>query len=454
MSHSSPTFSRIFKVRTDINIFLFILSILTSFVDLFRHLMWSYVRISLKLFTYLFHFPLPYSITISNLFYSIHEINGRINSSDEPIRFTYSESTKLPICIKRWERCDEFANLKDSSEMIKLLLDGLHFNRQFAPKVYFGIAPIKIEKSLHGEEKLKYGLLIMHPKQRNIKMYKEYGLVMSRLNQKWRLDQLLHKNKGGYGTKHGMEFLGREIASMHSKVTKMYDEAEKVEGMGSPEHILAKFAFNRERFDKALVQIDNLSHDELRMYKGISDFMELAGKYCFQNFKQRYSSGHIKRCHGDLKITNLWVPDSYLFTHVKRFTPRLFALDCVDFNLEFCYIDTLSDIAMLAVDLEAHLSIQFAQSYARHLTKYFLQIYLNKADENEESAKVLLEYYITEKAMVRAYMCILYDTSIKSYSKKILYNKRIALGKRYLEVALNHAEKLQQCLMLNRHLKR
>jgi aminoglycoside phosphotransferase family enzyme len=174
---------------------------------------------------------------------------------------------------------------------------------------------------------------------------------------------------------------------------------------------------------------------EVDLYSSISTLMEQAGKDCINLFNQRHRDRHIKRCHGDLKLTNLWLPEKkYLTFGTWRLGKRLIALDCVDFNLEFCHIDTLSDVAMLAIDVEAYLKYHLDANDVERLIQCFLECYLNASKEDKNVAWPLLNYYMTEKAIVRASMCILYEDLPQ-------------LGEKYLVVAANHASRLEKLLV-------
>ncbi len=183
-------------------------------------------------------------------------------------------------------------------------------------------------------------------------------------------------------------------------------------------------------------------HSFVERYIWISNLIAQAYKAYRDLFQKRHDAHHIKRCHGDLKTTNLWIePEKTFLFGLKKYPRQLLALDCVDFNPEFCHIDTLSDVAMLAIDLEMHLSDWLKMSSNRQegeaLTRYFLKCYLGEMKEDsEENSRVLwslLEYYMTEKSMVCAYVSILYD-------------ERPVIGKKYLEVALAHAQRLEKML--------
>lgn len=149
-------------------------------------------------------------------------------------------------------------------------------------------------------------------------------------------------------------------------------------------------------------------------------------------FERRYANGHVKRCHGDLKALNLWIRSAQ--TEMKE--NELLLLDCVDFEPTFYYIDTLSDIAMLAADLHAYLLHMIPDQADRYLS-LFLTTYLTQAGETHmEDLEPLLEYFITEKAMVCAYMWVLYDQQRAS-------KEQLEIGKYYFQVAEQHAKKLQ-----------
>jgi aminoglycoside phosphotransferase family enzyme len=123
---------------------------------------------------------------------------------------------------------------------------------------------------------------------------------------------------------------------------------------------------------------------------------------------------------------------------------QLLSLDCVDFNPKFCHIDTLSDVAMIAVDLEMFLAHQSGSSKpqpdSEKLVQHFLYTYLRAANESEAVWPVL-EFYMTEKAMICAYMCI-------------LSGKQPSLGEQYLDVVLTRSKKLQYYLPTQNELRR
>ena len=104
--------------------------------------------------------------------------------------------------------------------------------------------------------------------------------------------------------------------------------------------------------------------------------------------QQRKLEGHVRECHGDLHLSNITLYNA------ER---RLF--DCIEFNLQFRWIDTISDLAFLLMDLEANGEFRWAN---RCLNRY-LEI------SGDYQALPLLNFYKAYRSMVRAKVAVLGD---------------------------------------------
>jgi len=359
----------------------------------------------------------------------LYPIEYEVISTSTRVIFTRSKHNNQQICLKLWQLYDhKICNESLVTRNLQYLLEGFEFNRRVAPDVYLGVAPV--EKS-NDKTSILRGRLIEKPEKRKLKSNVEYALMMRSLEEEYRLDSHLKHNMLEIATKAGMEFLAGEIALIHFQLNNSPDD------MGTSYKISSKLDINIELFHEALNHFVT-SDQYIEKYRWITDVMVEACKNYTQYFEQRYKGNHIKRCHGDLKTTNLWIyPKKSCFWGLMKCPQQLIALDCVDFNPDFCHIDTLSDVAMLAIDLEMHLSDRLDQDFnsqcGQEFSKHFLITYLEAIEDNSEAAKPLLEYYMTEKAMVCAYVSILYD-------------ERPLIGKKYLEVASNHAQRLKKML--------
>lgn len=348
--------------------------------------------------------------------------------------FTRSKRTVQPICLKLWQRSDdEVCNDRLVKRDEDYLIDGLVFNRKFAQfegpgynwrfakNVYLGIAPVTLSKDT---KKIRRGRLISMPEKSHLKPGVKYALIMRRLNPHWHLDYQLGQSKSS--KRVSLDFLANEVARMHRQLEKSPTK------YGTHEGILAKLDLNCEFFLEALGKLSN-GNDNLSKYAWITELMIWACRAYGNLFRRRHQNGHIHRCHGDLKSTNIWMrPAKTIFFGLMKYPQQLLALDSIDFNPEFCHIDTLSDVAMLAIDIEMHSWDKRYIAEGMGFAYYFLDSYLRDYSQDED-AWPLLQYYMTEKAMVCAYVSILYDGLP-------------ALGEKYLDIASAHARQLQEFL--------
>ncbi len=347
-----------------------------------------------------------------------NSIKGRIITPKTQVVFTESRLAEISICIKVWQR----QHIKeDVATQILYLLKGFIYNQLWAPRVYLFI--VYLEGFSEDTQTFQHGHITIVPRKSKL-AYGEYAYVMKALQIDWRLDHRLDSEKEPLATNEGMKFLAREVARLHRKARPSPSKR------GLPTSIEKKLNFNMMRFEQAL---EKLSQDgsDVGAYQWINQLMKRAGIALDQDFWQRHNQGHIKRCHGDLKLTNLWIRPA----SAKYPKQQLLAIDCIDFNPDFCHIDTLSDVAMLAMDLQMHLLNGPQNSKCEELVEVFIATYLQEMKEHRESINALLQYYITEKTIVCAYVSILLDNDPER-------------GRKYLSLSYQHAQRLQTLLSL------
>jgi len=102
--------------------------------------------------------------------------------------------------------------------------------------------------------------------------------------------------------------------------------------------------------------------------------------------QRRKDQGWIRQLHGDLQVANL-----------VYFDKRILAFDRIEFNPDFQWIDTLSDLGFLLMDLEHQGQIKAAYAC--------LNAYLDKTADYEGLA--LLRFYKIYRALVRAKIALL-----------------------------------------------
>lgn len=96
---------------------------------------------------------------------------------------------------------------------------------------------------------------------------------------------------------------------------------------------------------------------------------------------QRHQNGWIRECHGDLHLNNMVLIDN-------QCTP----FDCIEFNDELRWIDTMSEIAFVVMDLQA----KGHETFAWHFLNRYLMI------TGDYSGLSMLAYYAVYRALVRA----------------------------------------------------
>jgi len=129
---------------------------------------------------------------------------------------------------------------------------------------------------------------------------------------------------------------------------------------------------------------------------------------------QRQAQGFVRECHGDLHMGNVTVVDG-----------RTIVFDCIEFNDDFRWIDVLSDVAFMAMDLHAH--------DLPHLAHRFINGYLELS--GDYGGVELLNYYLVHRALVRAKVGLLSVAQCAASNASAAAAKR-AEADRYLELAL------------------
>jgi aminoglycoside phosphotransferase family enzyme len=104
-----------------------------------------------------------------------------------------------------------------------------------------------------------------------------------------------------------------------------------------------------------------------------------------QALENRRVEGHVRRCHGDLHLNNIFVQDG---------TPVLF--DAIEFNDRFAFIDVLYDLAFLLMDLDRH-------DLRQHANAVFNR-YLELSGEHDGLATLPL--FMSCRASIRAHTAV------------------------------------------------
>src|SRR5205807_6825134 len=127
----------------------------------------------------------------------------------------------------------------------------------------------------------------------------------------------------------GMQFLAKEVARMHKRLVRSSQQE-----MGTYKSIQSKLILNEELFQRALERLFADNQEQNICLEGSRKVIDVLKRSCKQYeglFEERYCTGHIKRCHGDLKATNLWIRPFWGLKILRQLPSQLVPLDCIDF---------------------------------------------------------------------------------------------------------------------------
>ena len=122
----------------------------------------------------------------------------------------------------------------------------------------------------------------------------------------------------------------------------------------------------------------------------------------FALMQQRKAQGYVRECHGDIHLGNMTLING-----------KVILFDCIEFNPTLRWIDVISEIAFLVMDL-LHVG------YAPYAYRFHNQYFQHTGDYH---GLALLRYYLVYRALVRAKVALLRisqstdtDTCAKAYS--------------------------------------
>lgn len=230
----------------------------------------------------------------------------------------------------------------------------LRLNRRLAPGIYLAVVPIT------GTEQAP----VMGGKGKAI----EYAVKMVQFSQEAQLDRMLER--GSLYSQH-IDAFAEFIADFHRKTAV----AVAAEEYGNPSQVWLPMG-------------ENFTQIRERMIEGDQDTLASLEKWSRSTFERlepmltwRKAQGYIRECHGDMHLRNLaW------------HNGRPMAFDGIEFDRNLRWIDVISEVAFLVMDLDARKQPVLAQR--------FLNGYLEQT--GDYPGLMLLPLYLVYRSMVRA----------------------------------------------------
>lgn len=264
-------------------------------------------------------------------------------------------------------------------------------NLRLAPALYLGVVPIGGSPSLP-HIGCQTGVF-------------EYAVRMHQFPQHAMLEQVLER--GELRTEQ-ISQLAADIAVFHDQVTRASSESDFGSLAAIEQPMLENFAQISSLLDKnddkeLLNRIRLLSIDEFHRHQ--------------EEFTTRKQQGFIRECHGDIHIGNMVLLDQ-----------RIILFDCIEFNPNLFWIDTISDIAFPVMDLE--------QRQQPQLASLLLNCYLELSGDYKGLS--LLRHYQAYRAMVRAKVAGIRAQQVESGHP--VHQQAMTEARRYMHLAQHYLE--------------
>lgn len=261
---------------------------------------------------------------------------------------TYAYKIKKPYNLG-------FLDFSSLSQRRQFCLEELRLNKRLAASVYLDIVAISGS--------------VTHPVLQGPGETIEYAVKMVQFPQEAQLDIMLAEGK--LGNKH-IDAFAHLLAEFHQNT----ETANADTCFGSPEHVYQPVTRTFEKIHSC-TQVQQHSRHLTELEEWNKTFFSTHK----QLFEKRKLDGFIRECHGDLHLRNLlWLNDKPL------------AFDCLEFDPNLRWIDTLSDIAFLVMDLQDRQHPQLAY--------HFLDTYMECC--GDYSGLQVFRFYLVYRAIIRA----------------------------------------------------
>jgi hypothetical protein len=228
----------------------------------------------------------------------------------------------------------------------------IRLNGRLAPQIYLAVVPVvgtTATPRMGGEE----GTIL------------EYAVKMRRFDQ----DALLTRRTLSPGL---ADRLAERVAAFHAEIPAAANDS----AFGTPETVLGAMAENFEQIRRRLS-----APEELARLRDLENWTRARHAALRPVLEARRLEGHVRECHGDMHRGNIALVNE-----------QLVIFDGIEFNPHLRWIDTMSEVAFLVMDLEeADETVA-----ARRLLNRYLE------HSGDYQALLVLDFYKVYRAMVRA----------------------------------------------------
>ena len=274
----------------------------------------------------------------------------------------------------------------------------LRLNGRLAPQLYLEVVPISGSPQ--------------HPQLNGSGEAIEYAVKMRRFSQQGLLSDMVQEDR--LTTTHIDQIIA-QVAQFHMDIPT----APQASPYGTPQHVHAPVL---ENF--AHILQGNCSPAHVQQVGEIQAWAEREYHRWLPQFDTRKQQGFIRECHGDMHLGNIAIIED---------VPVIF--DGIEFNPDLYWIDVMSEIGFLLMDLEDYGKPQYAYR--------FLNGYL---EETGDYAGVqVLRYYKAYRAAVRAKIA---SIRLSQELTEEEHGEALAHFERYLALAVGYTQPQHPLLLI------
>jgi aminoglycoside phosphotransferase family enzyme/cytidylate kinase len=237
----------------------------------------------------------------------------------------------------------------------------VRLNSRFSSGIYVGAVPV-----------IKQGGRIILPEENEGGTEREvidYAVKMRQFDRSLELDKV-QENKGL--DRNTCQALGKRLSKFHAAAEK----ASPSDAYGEPATIQAPILDNFQHLNQCLH--DEHYQNKIERLRTWTDHEYPMLSPCFI---ERKRAGFVRECHGDLHLGNITLIDG-----------QVTFFDCIEFNPDFRWIDTMCELAFLLMDLES----RDGNRAAHWVLHYYL------TESGDYTGLKILNYYKVYRALVRA----------------------------------------------------
>lgn len=278
----------------------------------------------------------------------------------------------------------------------------LRLNRRLAPQMYLAVV------SVHGDPE--------HPVIEGEGPLLEYAVKMQQFDTADRMD--LVTARGELTVAH-IDQLAQLVVRFHESIPIAGLDTH----FGTLEVIRQRVMQN---FEQVLQHTDNAEITSL--CNQVRAWSEATLDKRQELIAQRKQQGSVRECHGDMHMANIILPEG---------KPVIY--DCIEFSEDLRWIDTISEVAFLYMDLDFH--------QQHKLALRFLNDYLSR--NGDYAGLGMLCIYLVYRAMVRAKVNSI--GAKQQEAKPELAAECLTTTKKYLALARNYIESFASPILIVLH---